>query len=74
MISILSEIDDLDEPPYVKTKFITGNTPPKARNDTEKRKAQVLDFFVYVCRELSFFAEAKDEELIIFLEETIYPN
>jgi ABC-type microcin C transport system permease subunit YejE len=47
---------------------------PKPRNDTEKRRAQVLDFFLLVCRELSFFAEADDKEVMIFLEEALYPD
>lgn len=73
ILAILSEIDTLDEPPSIKTDVLPS-AAPKPRNDTEKRRAQVLDFFLLVCRELSFFAEAEDKEVIVFLEETLYPD
>jgi hypothetical protein len=63
MLRIVQEIDDNDEPPSMSKTHgasVFEGSMGSPRIDSEKRQAQVLDFFLFVIRELEFFAEADD--------------
>ena len=53
---------------------IMAGTVVNGTKDTTKRQAQVINFFVLVTRELDFFKEANDVELVAWLEAVLYES
>jgi hypothetical protein len=57
----------------MKASMGCGSIFGGSRMDTEKRQAQVLDFFLYVIKELGFFEEQTESQILYYLEESLYP-